>query len=300
MEYLRTPEEQFQNLEGYPFASNYITIADNGMRMHYLEEGNKKGKTILLLHGEPSWSYLYRKMIPFLAANGYRVIAPDLIGFGKSDKPISQGDYTYQSHIDWLELFLKTLDLKNIILFCQDWGGLLGLRLVSLHEERFDSVIAGNTFLPTGEGIPSQAFLDWRNFSQNVKRLPIGKIIQNGCVTKLSSEVLKGYNAPYPSEEYKAGARKFPVLVPVTPDNPEGIKNKKAWEVLKNWKKPFLTTFSDSDPVTAKGDIFLRRAIPGAKGQPHVTIKEAGHFLQEDKGEELAKIIHDFVSGRVM
>lgn len=295
IEFLRTPDEQFQNLEGYSFSPHYLTVSEKGMRMHYAEEGNRDGETILLLHGEPSWSYLYRKMIPPLAAKGFRVIAPDLIGFGKSDKPVSQDDYTYQSHIDWLTVFLKTLDLKKVTLFCQDWGGLLGLRLASLNEERFSRIAVGNTFLPTGEGTPAQAFLDWRNFSQNVKRLPVGKIIQNGCVSSLSPEVLKGYNAPFPSEEYKAGARKFPILVPISPDDPEGIKNKKAWEIFRNWKKPFLTAFSDSDPITAKADIFFKRAVPGAKGQKHTTIQGAGHFLQEDKGEELASVLLDFI-----
>ncbi|HMV76803.1 MAG TPA: haloalkane dehalogenase [Leptospiraceae bacterium] len=298
MEFLRTPEEQFLNLEGYSFSPNYVNVSENGMRMHYVEEGNRNGETILLMHGEPSWSYLYRKMIPPLAEKGFRVIAPDLIGFGKSDKPASQDNYTYQAHMDWLDVFLKTLDLQNITLFCQDWGGLLGLRLASLNEERFSRIAAGNTFLPTGEGKPAQAFLDWRNFSQNVKRLPVGKIIQNGCVSSLSSEVLKGYNAPFPSEEYKAGARKFPLLVPISPDDPEGIKNKQAWEVFRRWKKPFLTAFSDSDPITAKADIFFKRAVPGAKGQKHAAILGAGHFLQEDKGEELAQVILDFIGSR--
>ncbi|MCP5501980.1 MAG: haloalkane dehalogenase [Leptospiraceae bacterium] len=295
MEYLRTPEQEFQDLEDYPFPPHYLEVSGDGMRMHYVEEGNMSGETVLLLHGEPSWSYLYRHMIPVLASAGFRVIAPDLIGFGKSDKPLRREDYTYQAHMDWLQIFIDKLSLDRINLFCQDWGGLLGLRLVALNSERFSRVMASNTFLPTGEGKPSQGFLDWRNFSQKVKRLPIGKIIQGGCVKTLSSGAMKAYVAPFPSEAYKEGARQFPVLVPVEEEDPEGKKNVEAWKVLSEWRKPFLTAFSNKDPVTSKGEIIFKRKVPGTKGMKHIIIQDAGHFSQEDKGNELAELMVEFI-----
>ncbi|TGK20521.1 haloalkane dehalogenase [Leptospira stimsonii] len=295
MEILRTPDSAFDNLPGYKFQPNYYQIQN--LRMHYVDEGKKDAsETILLLHGEPSWSFLYRKMIPPLAAAGYRVIAPDLIGFGKSDKPSDPEFYSYQRHMDWLKEFFLGLDLKNVTLFCQDWGGLLGLRLVAENPDRFSRVVAANTFLPTGDIPPKEDFLKWRHFSQNVKRLSIGSIVKNGCVSDLSKEIVAGYDAPYPEEKYKAGARKFPALVPITPDDPASEANRKAWEILKVWKKPFLLTFSDSDPITKGADVFFRRLVPGTKGQKHVTITKAGHFLQEDKGEELAEAIKKFIS----
>lgn len=294
MEYLRTPEECFEELVGYPFKANYYEVDSSGMRMHYVDEGPADGAVVLLLHGEPSWSYLYRKMIPPLIDAGFRVVAPDLIGFGKSDKPVEQSDYSYQNHMDWLKTLVQGLELKEINLFCQDWGGLLGLRMAAELEERFSRIAAGNTFLPTGEHKPGEAFFQWRDFSQKVKKLPVGRIIGNGCYTKPESEILKGYEAPYPDETYKAGARIFPALVPVDPEDPAVPANRKAWEVLQKWKKPFLCTFSDSDPITKGADAIFRRKIPGCKGQKHVTIENAGHFLQEDQGEILAKHLIEF------
>ncbi|MBM9501097.1 haloalkane dehalogenase [Leptospira sp. 201903071] len=295
MEILRTPDSAFENLPDYTFQPNYIQIQN--MRMHYVDEGKKDSlETLLLLHGEPSWSYLYRKMIPSLVEAGYRVIAPDLIGFGKSDKPDDPDFFSYQSHMDWLKEFFFALDLKNVTLFCQDWGGLLGLRLAAENQERFSRIVAANTFLPTGDIPPKEDFLKWRQFSQNVKRLSIGTIVKNGCVSDLSKEVVAAYDAPYPEEKFKAAARKFPALVPISPEDPASEPNRKAWEVLKTWKKPFLVAFSDSDPITKGADIFFRRLIPGTKGQKHVTIANAGHFLQEDKGEELAEILQKFIS----
>ena len=294
MNFLSTPEERFADLPDFPFAPNYQDVG--GLRMHYVEENKDGRETVLLLHGEPSWSYLYRKMIPGIAAAGHRVIAPDLIGFGRSDKPTEPEAYTYQSHMDWLKAFLEGLNLTNVTLFCQDWGGLLGLRAAAEQPERFTRVIAANTFLPTGDIEPGEAFLKWRDFSQNVSRLDIGRIIKNGCVTKLSREVVAAYNAPFPDESYKVGARRFPVLVPITPTDPAAVANRAAWEVLKQWKKPFLTAFSDSDPVTKGGHAFFRRLIPGAKGQPHTIVRGGGHFLQEDCGEELATVVNAFVT----
>ncbi|RHX78624.1 haloalkane dehalogenase [Leptospira yasudae] len=294
MQILRTPDSAFENLPGYDFKPNYLEVQN--LRMHYVEEGNSKGEIVVLLHGEPSWSYLYRKMIPPLAATGYRVIAPDLIGFGKSDKPDDPNFFTYQTHMDWLKEFVEKLDLKKITLFCQDWGGLLGLRLAAENQDRFSRIVAANTFLPTGDIPPKEDFLKWRHFSQNVKRLAIGTIVKNGCASELTKEIVAAYDAPYPDETYKAAARKFPALVPITPDDPASAANRKAWEILKTWRKPFLTAFSDSDPITKGGDIFFRRLIPGAKGQKHVTIANGGHFLQEDKGEELAEVVKTFIS----
>lgn len=293
IEFVRTPDERFENLPGYPFQPHYQAV--HGLRMHYVEENPNGAETVLLLHGEPSWSYLYRKMIPVLAAAGHRVIAPDLVGFGRSDKPIHREDYSYKSHMDWLTAFVEALDLRNITLFCQDWGGLLGLRLTAEQPDRFTRIAAGNTFLPTGDQAPGPAFLAWQNFSQKVKRFDIGRVIKNGCVSPLPPEVVAAYNAPFPDEKYKAGARAFPSLVPITPDDPASEANRAAWEVLKRWEKPFLTTFSDSDPVTKGGHLFFRRAIPGAKGLKHTVIAQAGHFLQEDQGEALARIIVAFM-----
>ncbi|PJZ70685.1 haloalkane dehalogenase [Leptospira perolatii] len=292
---LKTPEQSFNNLPDYPFQPNFVKVGD--LRMHYLNEGDKNSsETILLLHGEPSWSYLYRKMIPKLSASSFRVVTPDLIGFGKSDKPVQKEIFTYQQHVDWLIEFIDTLNLKNITLFCQDWGGLLGLRAAVAREHLFKRICASNTFLPTGDNPPKEAFLKWLSFSQKVKNLPIAKIIQSGCVSELRPEVLKAYAAPYPDESYKAAARMFPTLVPITPDNPASQANRDAWQILRNWRKPFLTAFSDSDDLTKGGDIFFRRLIPGTKGQKHTTIEKAGHFLQEDKGEELAQVLIDFIS----
>ncbi|TGK03894.1 alpha/beta fold hydrolase [Leptospira semungkisensis] len=292
--FLETPTGSFANLTDYPFSPNYIQLKE--FKMHYVDEGPKDAQeTILLLHGEPSWSYLYRKMVPPLAMKGYRVIAPDLIGFGKSDKPTDANIFTYENHINWLKEFIVALDLKRITLFCQDWGGLLGLRAVADLDSRFSRVCASNTFLPTGDIPPKEGFLKWLSFSQEVSKLPIGKIIQNGCVTKLSAEVVKAYDSPFPDESYKVAARKFPTLVPISSDNPESEKNRQAWLFYKNWKKPFITMFSDSDPITKGGDIFFRRMIPGAKGQKHTTIEGAGHFLQEEKGELLADLLSQFI-----
>ncbi|AYV57935.1 haloalkane dehalogenase [Leptospira kmetyi] len=294
MEILRTPDSSFENLPGYSFTPNYLQVQN--LRMHYVDEGPKDAsETVLLLHGEPSWSYLYRKMIPPLARAGYRTIAPDLIGFGKSDKPDDPSFFSYQAHVDWLREFVENLDLKNVTLFCQDWGGLLGLRVAAEHSERFSRIVAANTFLPTGDIPPKEDFLKWRHFSQNVKRLAIGSIVKNGCVSELTKEIVAAYDSPYPNETYKAAAKKFPALVPISPDDPASEPNRKAWEILKTWKKPFLTAFSDQDPITKGGDIFFRRLIPGAKGQKHVTIANGGHFLQEDKGEELAEVVIQFI-----
>ncbi|MGH2829420.1 MAG: haloalkane dehalogenase, partial [Actinomycetota bacterium] len=246
---------------------------------------------------EPSWSYLYRTMIPPIAAAGHRAIAPDLAGFGRSDKPARRDDYTYQRHVDWMRAVIESLDLQNITLVCQDWGGLIGLRLVAEHPDRFARVVAANTFLPTGDTPLGDAFHRWREYSQTTPEFHVGGIVKGGCVAGLSAEVIAAYDAPFPSDEYKAGARQFPTLVPATPDDPASAANRAAWDALQKWEKPFLTAFSDSDPITRGADRFLQAAIPGCAGQPHTTIEGAGHFLQEDKGEELAAVVNGFIAG---
>lgn len=299
MKALRTPDERFQNLPGYDFAPHYVEVPDGegGMlRMHYLDEGPRDGKIVLLMHGEPSWCYLYRKMIPGIVAAGHRVIAPDLIGFGRSDKPAEQSDYTFQRHMDWLTSFLTQLDLRGITYFGQDWGAVLGLRLAAENEERYERIIIGNGGLPTGDKPANDAFMRWQKFSQTSPVFQIGKLIQGATVTTLSEEVMAAYDAPFPDDSYKAGARIFPSLVPTTPDDAAAAANRKAWEVLMRWEKPFLTAFSDSDPVTKGGEHVMQSRIPGAKGQPHVMLEGGGHFLQEDLGEKLATIVVDFIA----
>jgi haloalkane dehalogenase len=290
-EIIRTPENRFENLKDYDFKGNYIDV-EKGLRLHYLDEGNNHKPTVLLLHGEPSWSYLYRKMIPVLS-DRFRVIAPDLIGFGKSDKLVNKQDYSYQNHINWISTFIEKLDLRNIILFCQDWGGLLGLRIITEMDNRFDMVIASNTTLPTGKIPMPESFMQWRAFSQHSTGFNIGKVIDMGTVEPLSEKVLEAYNAPFPSEEYKAGARIFPALVPIEPEDPESINNLKSWEKLKSWDKPFLTVFGDEDNIMIGAEKILQNLVPGAKGQNH-KILNAGHFIQEEKGEELAELIIEF------
>ncbi|HEV2458176.1 MAG TPA: haloalkane dehalogenase [Ktedonobacterales bacterium] len=294
MEILRTPDERFANLPGYPFAPHYVEVGT--LRIHYVDEGPPDAAPVLLLHGEPSWSYLYRKMIPILAAADHRAIAPDLVGFGRSDKPAARADYTYQHHVDWMAGLLTALDLHDVTLVCQDWGGLIGLRLAAEHPERFARIVATNTFLPTGDNPPGRAFLRWQRFSQEAPVFHAGGIVKGACATELPEEVAAAYDAPFPDDRYLAGARQFPLLVPTTPDDPASVPNRRAWEVLRAWQKPFLCAFSDGDPITRGADRFLIAAIPGAQGQPHTTIAGAGHFLQEDKGEELASVVVDFIA----
>lgn len=293
MEILRTDDDRFSNLPGYSFKPNYVEI--EGLRMHFLDEGGHQEEVVLMIHGEPSWSYLYRKMIPVVVEAGYRVVVPDLIGFGRSDKPTDPSWYTYKNHLSLVNQLVEKLNLNNITLVCQDWGGLLGLRSAVAMPERFKRVVAANTMLPTGEGKPSDAFLQWKEFSQTVPEFPVAKIIAKATVNQLSDEVLAAYDAPFPDEAFKVGARVFPKLVPLDPNEPEAIENRKAWQVLKAWKKPFLTAFSDGDPIMKGLDRYFQDLIPGAKNQKHCIIKDGGHFLQEDKGEELAQIVVQFI-----
>ncbi len=299
MQHLRTPDERFENLSGYPFKPNYLLVDDSEggeLRVHYLDEGPAGADPVLLLHGEPSWSFLYRKMIPVLVSAGNRVIAPDLPGFGRSDKPSRREDYTYQRHVDWMQAVLDQLDLHHITLVCQDWGGLIGLRLAATNTRRFARIVAANTMLPTGEHDLGQAFIDWRNFSQQVPEFPVANIINGATTTELDADTLRGYDAPFPDETYKEGARQFPMLVPATPDDPACKPNRAAWDVLAKWEKPFLTAFSDSDPITAGGDAVMQKLIPGCQGQAHTIIENGGHFLQEDQGETLAEVVNAFIA----
>ena len=291
---IRTPDDRFRDLPDFGFEPHYVEVAD--MRMHYVDEGAREGAVVLLLHGEPSWSYLYRHMIPPLRDAGLRVVAPDLIGFGRSDKPLRRADYSYAAHVGWMTAFVEALDLSEITLFCQDWGSLIGLRVAAENERRFARIALGNGGLPTGaENIP-RAFRIWRAFSRLSPWFPIGRIVQSGTVCTLSDAEMAAYDAPFPSSRYKAGARAFPSLVPITPDDPASEANRSAWQVYERWTKPFLTTFSNRDPITRGGERIWQEKVPGAQHGEHVKIRNAGHFLQEDKGTELAEALVRFIA----
>ncbi len=300
MEIVRTPDEAFANLPDYPFAPRYVEVDDGDggtLRVHHLDEGPADAAPVLLMHGEPSWSYLYRHVIPPLVAAGHRVVAPDLVGFGRSDKPMSVDDYTYARHVEWMrQALFDRLDLHDITFFGQDWGGLVGLRLVAAAPDRFARVAIGNTGLPTGDGTPSDAFLAWQRFSQEVESFPVGFIINGGCTSDLAPEVIAAYDVPFPDEASKAGARMFPMLVPTNPEDPAAPDNRAAWEVLERFERPFLLAFSDADPITGGGDRVFRERVPGAAGQAHVTIEGGGHFLQEDRGAVLGQVLVDFIA----
>jgi len=300
MKSLRTPDRRFTDLPDYPFAPNYVDVSDQDggqLRVHYLDEGPADSAPILCMHGEPSWSYLYRKMIPLLVAAGHRVIAPDLVGFGRSDKPSETSDYTYDRHVAWMhEALIDQLDLRGVTFFGQDWGGLIGLRLVAANPDRFDRVIIGNTGLPTGNGKPSKAFLEWQKFSQTTLVFDVGFLVNRATNTELSVAEIAAYDAPFPDDTYKAGARIFPALVPTAPDDPAVAANQEAWKVFEQWTKPFITAFSDGDPVSAGGDAPFIKRVPGAAGQPHVTVNNANHFFQEDAASQLSQIIIDAIA----
>ncbi len=291
---LRTPDSRFESLPDYDFTPNYVDV--DGMRMHYVDEGPRDGAVILLLHGEPSWSYLYRFMIPPLRDAGFRVVAPDLLGFGKSDKPASKKDYSFAGHVSWMRAFIEELQLTDITLFCQDWGSLIGLRVAAEDKARFARIALGNGGLPTGDQEMPKVFRIWQKFARYSPWFPIGKIIQKGTITTLSDAVVAAYDAPFPSAKFKAGARAFPALVPTEPDDPASDANRAAWEIFRRWEKPFLTTFSNRDPITRGGESLWQDRVPGAKNLEHVKIRNAGHFLQEDKGPELADVLIRFVA----
>ena len=326
MNYNRTPDERFDNLPDFPFAPHYQQVPDGEggeLRMHYLDEGPADGELVLLMHGQPSWCYLYRKMIPILVDGGCRVIAPDLVGFGKSDKPTERSDYTYANHVSWVKALLETIDLQGITLFCQDWGGLIGLRVAAENADRFARIVVANTGLPDSQGVAEEdlaeaskpmhayyetvpvhanvvdmatgmgtdesgmGFMHWQKFCAESGGFRPEEVL--ALMLSLSDEEKAAYAAPFPDESYIAGARQFPTLVPITPDNPATLANRAAWAVFEQWEKPLLTAFSDSDPVTAGAQVRFQKSVPGAQGQPHITIEGAGHFLQEQAPEALAE-----------
>ena len=330
MEYLRTPDDRFEGLEDYPFEPNYLQIADSEggqLRVHYLDEGEKDAPIVLLMHGQPAWSYLYRYMIAPLVDAGFRVIAPDLIGFGRSDKPTRIENYTYARHIAWMSEWFTALALNNVTLFCQDWGSLIGLRLVTTYPERFSHVVLSNGGLPAGivpseyteplkeayktlpvvqaeelearfkdtSGIPG--FLYWRKFCAESENLEIGHVMATVSATPLSPGSKNAYSAPFPEQSYMAGARKFPTLVPLLHDEPEVAENKAAWEVLEQFDKPFMTAFADDDPVTTGGERPFLERVPGCQGVAHRTIENAGHFVQQDAPQQCVQAILD-ITGR--
>ena len=286
MDVVRTPAARFTDLPDYPFAPQWSTVGD-GLRMHHVDEGPADAEVVLMLHGEPTWSYLYRHMIPVFADAGMRAVAPDLIGFGKSDKPARIADYSYQRHLDWLLEWVETLDLRRITLVCQDWGSLLGLRLAAENEDRFDRIVVANGFLPTGDRDPGPAFKIWRAFATRSPVLPIGRIVATGTRRTLTRAERAAYDAPYPSARHKAGARAFPRLVPTSPDDPAVPANRAAWERLGSWEKPFLTLFGKLDPILGRADQPLQQHVPGARNQPHARLA-GSHFVQEDVGVEIA------------
>jgi haloalkane dehalogenase len=292
---LRTPESCFAKLPDFAYVPRYTELGS--LRIAHIDEGPPDAPIVLLMHGEPTWSFLYRKMIPVLVHAGYRVLAPDLVGFGRSDKPASRGDYSYLNHVKWMTAWMQANDLQGITLFCQDWGSLIGLRMVAEAPQRFARIVLANGGLPTGtEDIPT-AFKVWRLFSIYSPWFPIGRIVKAGCVVGLNAQEIAAYNAPFPSRRYKVAARVFPTFVPTTPGDPERINNERAWEMFKRWDKPFLTLFSNRDPVTRGGYKVWQQVVPGAQGQPHAITRNAGHFLQEDKGQEVAQAIVSFMRG---
>jgi haloalkane dehalogenase len=304
VEILRTPDDRFENLSDFDYVPNYVGI-DSGapgggvLRVHYVDDGpSDAAETLLLMHGEPSWAYLYRKMIPTFVSNGFRVVVPDLVGFGRSDKPADRNDYTYERHVSWMyEAVFDRLGLEDLTLVCHDWGGLIGLRLVAAEPDRFRRVVAANTGLPTGDARVSEALLAWQKFSQETPTLPVGHIINGATTTDLPEAVIGAYDAPFPDETYKEGARQFPILIPTKPDGPSSEANRQAWEILRQFDKPFLCSFSDKDPITKGADRLFLEQVPGCAGQPHTTIEGGGHFLQEDRGEQLAEVVTSFVLG---
>jgi len=292
---LRTPDSCFRAVPDFPYAPRYTEIG--GLRIAHVDEGPRDAAPVLLMHGEPTWSFLYRKMIPPLVAAGHRVLAPDLVGCGRSDKPARRADYSYLRHVQWMTAWMRANDLTRITLFCQDWGSLIGLRMVAEDPGRFERIVLANGGLPTGMGKVPAAFRIWRAFSRYSPLFPVGRIVKAGCARGLTAAEVAAYDAPFPSGKYKPCVRVFPSFVPIHPDDPERENNERAWRVLEAWHKPFLTLFSSRDPITRGGDrVFLKR-VPGAKGQPHATTHGAGHFLQEDKGAEVAAAISDFIRG---
>ena len=321
MEFVRTPDDRFENLPDYPFVPHYLEVPDSEggqLRIHYIDEGPNDGAPIVLFHGEPTWSFLYRKMIPILVGAGHRVLVPDLIGFGKSDKPTKKTDYTFPRHVGWMRSWLQQLDLRNITFFGQDWGSLIGLTLCALEEDRIDRIMIANGGLPdprhlermeqarnAGSGDPD-AFTRWQNWIEKQGSLEVSKIMTGevpelkfeGHVTiSLSEEERTSYDAPFPDSTYQAGALIFPLLAPRGPEDIETINYFiEAWEVYDRWEKPFLTAYGKADPILGWFDKIFQEYIPGAKGQPHTEFSDGVHFIQEQYGPELARIMNDFIA----
>ena len=299
--FVRTPEDRFAAIGDYPYEPRYATV--DGLRMAYVTSGpdasHQGTATILLLHGEPTWGYLYRKMIPHLTGAGHRVLVPDLIGFGRSDKPVERSAYTYAGHVEWMRSFLAATAAEQgggpLHLFGQDWGGLIGLRLAAESPDLFDRLILANTALPVGES-PGAGFDFWRQFSQDVPFLDAGRLVDNATSNELTEAAVDAYRAPFPDELHMAGARRFPLLVPVAPDDPAVPANRAAWKVLEQWTKPVLTLWAPGDPVLGGLQPLMVERIPGAAGQPHAQFELASHFIQEDQGPALAEAINAWLA----
>ena len=309
---MRTPDDRFEGLPGYPFASRYVTLSD-GLRMHYVDEGPADGEPVLLVHGQPTWSYLYRTVIAVLTAHGFRAIAPDLIGFGRSDKPMARTDYTVRAHTQWLGELVEKLQLSSLTLVVQDWGGPIGLGALTKASERLGRVVAANTSLhtadaslagaltwachstPDGEVVIEQSLLDYQRLTQELPSLQPSLFVQGATVHEIEQPVLAAYDAPFPNESFASGARQFPVLMGLTPGSECARQNRKTLDALGTFSGPFLTLFSDSDPSTLGWEQVLQRAVPGARGQPHAIVADAGHFLQEDRGVEFGEFIARFI-----
>ncbi len=301
MDILRTPDDRFRSLPGFPYQPRYATVPDGDggeLRMAYVDEGPSDGPVALLLHGEPSWSFLYRHVIRVLTGAGIRAVAPDLVGFGRSDKPTAPADHSYARHVEWVRsLAFDVLDLREVTLVGQDWGGLIGLRLAAEHPDRFARIVAANTGLPTGDvGMP-EIWWQFRKAVEEAETLDIGRFVQAGCTTEMSDEVRAAYDAPFPEEAYKAGPRAMPGLVPTSPDDPAADANRAAWGRLTRSETPFLVAFSDGDPITGGMAPILARSIRGARGLEHPVVEGAGHFLQEDAGDRLGEVVARFVAG---
>jgi haloalkane dehalogenase len=294
MRCLRTPEDRFADLPGFAYPPQYADVG--GVRLAWVEAGPPDGEPVLLLHGEPSWSFLYRTVMAVLAEAGLHAIAVDLAGFGRSDKPADIGDHSYARHVEWIRaLAFDRLDLRGVTLVGQDWGGLIGLRLAAEHPERFARIVAANTGLPTGDEPMPDVWLRFREVVRTARELSVSRLVQSGCQTRLSKQVLAAYDAPFPDESFMAGPRAMPGLVPTSPDDPASAANRGAWQRLSEWDKPFLVAFSDRDPITRSMAPVLERAVPGAAGIDHPVITGPGHFLQEDAGEQLGTVIADFI-----
>jgi haloalkane dehalogenase len=302
MQRLSTPKERFAAIPDFDFPVVQVEVSDptggDPLALAAVDTGaSGSGETVLLLHGEPSWSFLYRAVIPPLVEAGHRVVAPDVIGFGRSDKPASRSEHTYARHVEWLrEALFDRLDLQGVTFFGQDWGGLFGLRLVAEHPDRFRRVAVGNTGLPTGDERPSDAFLAWQQYSQTTEQFNVGRIVSGGCATPLSPEVIAAYDAPFPDDSFKEGPRQLPTLVPTRPDDPASDDNRRAWASLERFDRPWLCCYSDGDPVTRGADRRFKEKVPGASGQEHTTIEGAGHFLQEDAGDQLGRLLAGFIA----